>query len=148
MQNNRKVCPFFLKNKCKYGKNCRDYHPEDINMNPPASQQSHPNQAHQKSSTCHFFLTNSCTKKNNCEFLHGYCDRLKYIKTIENHKNQINCLVNMDDTKYISSDSESFYIRFSGNDEFFGKNIASDFKIGKLIYSSQKVIFGIEKNGL
>lgn len=145
-QNNRPVCQFFLKNKCKYGKNCRDYHPDDVNMN-IINSQPNSNQIPHKSSTCHFFLTNSCTKKDKCEYFHGYCDRLQYVRTIDNHKNEINNLVNMDDTKYISSDFETFYIRFSGNNEYFGENISSEYKIGKLIYSPKKVIFGIQKNG-
>ena len=54
----------------------------------------------------------------------------------------------MDDKKYISSDSQVFYVRFSGNDEIHGENISQEYKIGKLIYSSNKVICAIEKEGM
>lgn len=145
-QQNRPICQYFLKNKCKFGNKCRDLHPDDINMI-TSNSQPNTNHAHQKSSTCHFFLTNSCTKKDKCDYFHGYCDRLQYVKTIDNHKNEINNLVNMGDSKYISSDFETFYIRFSGSNEYLGENINSEYKIGKLIYSNNKVIFGIQKNG-
>ena len=144
---NKAICQHFLKGTCKFGNKCRNYHPDDVNMNVPNSQQN-PVKIPNKSTTCHFFLNNKCDKKENCEYFHGYCDRLQYVKTIGNHKNEINNLVNMDDTKFISSDFETFYIRFSGNDEYLGENIASEYKIGKLIYSTNKIIFGIQKGGM
>jgi hypothetical protein len=70
------------------------------------------------------------------------------VKKIENHQKPINNLINMDDTKYISSDERTFYIRFSGNNDFHEETIAEGYKIGKLIYSSEKVICAIQKEGM
>jgi hypothetical protein len=70
------------------------------------------------------------------------------VKKIENHQKPINNLINMDDTKFISSDERTFYIRFSGNDNSHEETIAEDYKIGKLIYSSEKVICAIQKEGM
>ena len=53
-------------------------------------------------------MTNSCNKKNNYEYFHGYCDILQYLKIIEKHKNEINCLVNMDDTKLVKYINNTF----------------------------------------
>ena len=95
-----------------------------------------------------FFLDNKCDKKEKCEYFHGYCDRLQYVKTIGNHKNEINNLVNMYETKFISSDFETFYMIDSGTNQFQGENIIQEYKIGKLIYSNNKIIFGIQKGGM
>ena len=54
----------------------------------------------------------------------------------------------MDDIKFISSDEQVFYIRNSGNDDNYGETIAQGYKIGKLIYSSDKVICAIQKEGM
>lgn len=141
----KQICPFFLKNMCKYGQNCRYSHEiEEVPMTPNYPQKNN----NQKLIPCTFFLKNSCTKKNNCNFFHGYAGRLQHVKTIDNHKNEINNLVNMDDTKYISSDCQVFYVRFSGNDDVHGENIEQDYKIGKLIYSSNKVICAVMKEGM
>ena len=54
----------------------------------------------------------------------------------------------MDDTKYISSDSQIFYVRYSGEEKIFDINIGKEYKIGKLIYSSNNVICAVEKEGM
>ena len=128
------ICTFYLNGKCKYGDKCKYSHDAPMTN-------------HKSNNTCTFFLSNKCNKPN-CNFFHGYADRLQYLKTIDNHTNEINNLVNMDDKKYISSDSQVFYVRFSGNDEIHGENISQEYKIGKLIYSSNKVIYAIEKEGM
>ena len=84
----------------------------------------------------------------NCHFFFFFCERLEHVKKIENHQKPINNLINMDDTKFISSDERTFYIRFSGNDNVHEETIAEDYKIGKLIYSSEKVICAIQKEGM
>jgi len=127
----QKICKFFLKGTCKYGSNCKNLH-----QNPP--QNNHQN------IVCTYFLTNSCTRPN-CHFFHGYCEKLEHVKKIENHQKPINNLINMDDTKFISSDESIFFVRFSGNDDYHEEKIAEDYKIGKLIYSSEKVICAIQK---
>ena len=130
----KKVCLYFLNGNCKFGDKCKNLH----QGNPQPQQNNH------QSKSCNFFLTDSCNRPN-CHFFHGYCERLEHVKKIENHQKPINNLINMDDTKFISSDERTFYIRFSGNDNVHEETIAEDYKIGKLIYSSEKVICAIQK---
>ena len=147
MSKKQQICPYFLKGNCYFGKNCHNYHPSDVPMSISSSQSQNP-QYTQHDKTCKFFLTNSCNKNNNCEYFHGYCDRLQYVKTFGNHINKINNLVNMDEVRYISSDSSIFCVRFSGNDEPQIQNINGEYKIGKLISSSNKIICAIQKEGM
>ena len=132
---NKVVCNFYINGFCKFGNNCKNIHPDIINQ-PINSQNVRP---------CKFFLNDKCTKNNDCQFFHGYCNRLEHVKKIVNHKNNINNLINMDESKYISSDDKTFYVRFSNDDAFHDETIANDYKIGKLKYSSEKVICAIEK---
>lgn len=132
--NNKTICLFFLKGHCKFGKNCKNIHPDNVNS-----------QITQNVSVCTFFLKDACTKNNNCHYFHGYHNILEHVKKIVNHKNNINILLNMNESQFISSDDKTFYVRFSGNDNFHDETIAQDYKIGKLIYSSGKVICAIEK---
>ena len=54
----------------------------------------------------------------------------------------------MDDTKYISSDDKGFIIHFLQNDEKSETSLGKEgFKIGKMIYSSNKAIFALMKEG-
>ena len=131
----KNICPFYLNGKCKFGDKCKNLH------------QGNPPQNNHQSKVCTFFLKDSCSRSD-CRFFHGYCDILEHVKKIENHQNPINNLINMDDTKFISSDERTFYIRFSGNDNVHEETIAEDYKIGKLIYSSEKVICAIQKEGM
>ena len=140
------VCQFFLKGNCKFGEKCHFYHPTDVPMS-SSSAQTQKTQHPQHDNTCKYFLTNSCTKNNKCEYFHGYCDRLQYVKTIGDHTNVINNLVNMDDVKYISSDNSIFYIRISGS-VLQSEKINEEYKIGKLIFSANKVICAIQKDGM
>ena len=133
--NSSKACKYFLSGYCKFGDKCMFSH----SQNPP--------QNNHQSNACTFFLKDSCTKQD-CHFFHGYCDILEHVKKIENHQKPINNLINMDDVKFISSDEKNFYIRFAGNDSNYEKTIADDFKIGKLIYSSEKVICAVEQEGM
>ena len=141
MEKKKKICTFFLKNECRNGNNCPYLHeyPQGMPSNP------HPNDNY----ICKFFLTNSCNKQSGtCNFFHGFGKRLLHIKTIEGNKNYINNLIKMDDTKYISSDDKSFTVHFLQNDEKSETSLDKDgFKIGKMIYSSNKVIFALVKEG-
>ena len=128
----KKVCQYYLNGNCMFGDKCKNLH------------QGNPSHNNHQRKDCTYFLSDSC-KKPNCHFFHGYCERLEHVKKIENHQKPINNLINMDDTKYISSDERTFYIRFSGNDNVHEETIAEDYKIGKLIYSSEKVICAIKK---
>ena len=129
--NNKIICPFFLKGHCKFGKKCKNIHPDNMN--------------NQITSVCKYFLKDSCTKNKDCHYFHGYYNILEHIKKIVNHNSNINNLLNMDENKFISSDDKTFYVRFTENDNSHDETIAQDYKIGKLIYSSEKVICAIEK---
>lgn len=146
----KKVCQFYLKGCCRYGKDCKNSHDVPVPMNTTNTQsntQSDPNY-HNSNDICRYFLTSKCNKGEKCEYFHGYCDRLKHVKTIDDHKNEINNLVKMDDTKYISSDNQIFYVRFSGSDEKYGNNIDQPYTFGKLIYSLNKVVCAVQKSGM
>ena len=141
------ICPFFLKNKCTYGNKCWYSHDvsminDSLNIRPASV-----NSKQQSSNTCMFFLENRCTNKN-CTYFHGYCDRLQHVKIIDDHASEINNLVKMDDTKYISSDIQAFYVRFSGNNNNVKKTINQGYKIGKIIFSSDKAICAVQKDGM
>ena len=142
----KKLCRYFLESggNCPHGNNCYFLHQFDIPMSGPSIPSKNPHH----DTACWYFLNNTCNKNNKCEYFHGYCDRLQYVKTIGNHQNEINNLVNMDEIKFISSDNSTFYVRFSGNDQFHRENINEDFKFGKLIFSSNKVICAIQKSGM
>jgi len=148
------ICPYFLRNECKFGANCKYSHQiDDVHM--PMNNHS-PNQVSnilakylkQFPHSCKFFLQNNCSKNEKCSYFHGYCYRLKPVKTIVKHQNDIINLLNIDNSRYISSDDKAFYIRISGSDEFTENNISQEYKIGKLIYSSDKIICSIEKEGV
>jgi hypothetical protein len=128
------ICPYYIKGQCKFGKKCKNIHPDIIN---PQTNQNVP--------VCTFFLKDKCTKNKNCHYFHGYSNILEHVNKIVNHNSNINNLLNMDESKFISSDEKTFYVGFSGNENPHEETIAQDYKIGKLIYSSEKVICAIEK---
>ena len=137
MEKKKKYCAFFFKNQCKNGNNCPFLHEY-----PPGKELN-------DNYTCKFFLANKCKNQNGtCNFFHGFGKRLLHIKTIEGNKDYINNLIKMDDTKYISSDDKSFIIHFLQNDEKSETSLGKEgFKIGKMIYSSNKAIFALMKEG-
>ena len=137
MEKKKKYCTFFLKNQCTKGNNCPFLHEY-----PPGKELN-------DNYTCKFFLKNTCKNQNGtCNYFHGFGKRLLHIKTIEGNKNYINNLIRMDDTKYISSDDKSFIIHFLQNDEKSETSLGKEgFKIGKMIYSSNKAIFALMKEG-
>jgi hypothetical protein len=147
MSNKKIICPYFLKNECIYGSNC--WYSHDVSMidNSLNIRPAPINFKQQSSKTCTYFLENRCTYKD-CAFFHGYCDRLQHVKIIDEHTSEINNLVKMDDTKYISSDIQAFYVRFSGNSNNVKKTINQGYKIGKLIFSSDKAICAVQKEGM
>ena len=54
----------------------------------------------------------------------------------------------MDEEKYISSDEQAFIVRFINTNEEVKKILnKEEYKIGKMIYSGNKVIFGLTKKG-
>ena len=136
----KNICTYYLKGICKNGDKCKFAH-----VNP----QNLVNNTNNNHNICAFFLTNSCRYHNHCYNFHGFGNSLMHIKTIENAiDNDIINLVKMDDTKYIISDEKSFIVRFNGKDETVKEALNKDgFKIGKMIYSNNKVIFGLKKEG-
>ena len=142
----KKICTHFLQGKCKFGDKCHFSHEIPQNY----SENSKVQKTKISPNTCKFFLTNSCNKNGNCNFFHGFGDTLMHISTIENvcEKEMIN-LIKMDDTKFIVSDEHSFFIRFTKSDIApLDYSLKKDgFKIGKMIFSNNKAIFGLKKEG-
>lgn len=142
------ICPYYVKGYCRYGDKCRNYHPpnQQIAQQVPNINQ---NNLNSNKKNCIYFLKNGCTNKN-CHYFHGFGDSLKHIKTIEKAcDNEIINLVKMDDTKYITSDEQSFIIRFIQNDESLKETLNKNgFKIGKMIYGNNKAIFSLKKEGM
>ncbi len=138
----KEVCTYFLQGNCKYGNKCRYSH--EISQGNP----QHPNHIPQP---CKYFLTNSCkNSQDECHYFHGYGGCLLHIKTIKKNNEYINNLVRMDDTKFISSDEKGFIISFIQNEEqkeqpfLIGKE---GYKMGKMIFSSNKAIFALRREG-
>ena len=136
------VCKYFLENRCNRGDKCPFLHEFPPGMQPNPQQPQHPQQ--HNSHICKFFLSNSCSKPN-CGFFHGYGNQLKHLKTI-NGDIEINNLIKMDDSKYIASDEREFIVRFTNRNEEVKESLNKEgFKIGKMIFSGNKVIFGLMK---
>lgn len=147
----KQPCIFFLKGNCKKGKNCPFSHDVDVNMrsnnfsninNNPMFQQN--NNSH----NCKYFMEGRCNR-DGCSFFHGYCNRLQHFKTISNQKNLIKELIKTGNTSYISVDDNEFFARKlenpnENNDP--SNKIADGFKIGKVIFSGNKVICSVEKS--
>jgi hypothetical protein len=52
----------------------------------------------------------------------------------------------MDDSKYIASNEREFIVRFTNRNEEVKESLTKEgFKIGKMIFSGNKVIFGLMK---
>ena len=136
------VCKYFLENRCNRGDKCPFLHEFPPGMQPNPQQPQHPQQ--HNSHICKFFLSNSCSKPN-CGFFHGYGNQLKHLKTI-NGDIEINNLIKMDDSKYIASNEREFIVRFTNRNEEVKESLTKEgFKIGKMIFSGNKVIFGLMK---
>ena len=142
---NKKICEYFIRGNCRYGNKCHNLHefPKNFPNNP---MQKPFGQFHnQKSSICTFFLKNSCTRKN-CPFFHGYDNNLQHVKTYINEK-EINNLIKVDEKEFIACDEQAFIVRFSDNPEEVKKSLNKEgYKIGKMIFSGNKMIFGLKKN--
>lgn len=139
---NKPVCKYFLENRCNRGDKCPFLHEFPPGMQPNPQQPQHPQQ--HNSHICKFFLSNSCSKPN-CGFFHGYGNQLKHLKTI-NGDIEINNLIKMDDSKYIASNEREFIVRFTNRNEEVKESLNKEgFKIGKMIFSGNKVIFGLMK---
>jgi hypothetical protein len=138
------ICRFYLHNRCKNGNNCPFRHENPQNMQPNSQPQQHnPN-------ICKFFLTNTCNRQN-CTFFHGHgnqFNQLQHVETIQDEK-EINNLIKMDDKKFVASNEQGFTVRFIGSNEPAKETLKEEgFKIGKMIFSGNKVIFGLKKETL
>ena len=72
-------------------------------------------------------------------------DKLEYLKTIEEHKEPINNMISLDNSKYLTSDNNEFYIRsLDENNNKDKDNFGENSKIKKIIYSFEKIIFIVE----
>ena len=71
--------------------------------------------------------------------------KLEYLKTIEEHKEPINNMISLDNSKYLTSDNNDFYIRsLEENNNKDKDNFGENSKIKKIIYSSEKIIFIVD----
>jgi len=141
---NKKICEFFLKGKCKFGNQCHNLHtfPPNYQSNPMTKPQSHHHAP--KNSVCTFFLKNACTRPN-CPFFHGYGNFLQHVKTYENEK-IINNLIKVNEKEFISCDEKAFIVRFTDNRKEEPQSLSKEgYKIGKMIFSGNKIIFGLKK---
>jgi hypothetical protein len=148
----KKICEFFLKGNCKFGAKCRFLHPQNIQSNqmqmPMQIQGPNPqSHIHQKNSVCTFFLKNSCTRPN-CPFFHGYGNFLQHVKVLKNER-EINNLINVNGNEFIACDEQAFIVRFADNDKEVKESLNKEgYKIGKMIYSGNKIIFALSKEGM
>ena len=144
---NKKICEFFLKGKCKYGNQCHNLHqyPPNFQQNPSSKPHSFSNFRNQKSSAiCTFFLKNACTKQN-CPYFHGIGNILQHVKIFKSDK-IINNLIKVDEKEFIACDEQAFIVRFSDNVKEVKESLNKEgYKIGKMIYSGNKIIFGLKK---
>ena len=141
----KEKCPYFQKGYCKNGRNCPLSHEKGKEENIPIQNK---NKSNTDKNICKYFLENVCNRpKGECKYFHGFGDTLQHEETIQTHKNQIINLIKMDNEKYISSDNQGFTIRFihenKKHDQPFNEN---EYKIGKMIYSLNNVIFILSKN--
>ena len=144
MEKKNQICTFFLQNRCNKGDKCIFRHEYPPNYQPNPNQQQHPQNS---SHICRFFLTNTCTKPN-CTYFHGYGTKLKHVRMYKGDK-EINNLIKMDETKYIACDGKDFIVRFINNTEESKQSLnKAEFKIGKMIFSGNKVIFGLMKEAM
>ena len=68
--------------------------------------------------------------------------KLKYVKTIEDHSEPINNMIYLENSNYLTSDNNEFYIRnFEDNNNNKKNNFGQNSKIKKIIYSSSKIVF-------
>lgn len=143
-----KPCRFWKLGTCNKGDKCPYLHtgpPGNSGIFPQNSQSSN-----QQSSTCWFFMSQDGCTKQNCPYFHGYLEKLEIFAKLQEHQIPITGLVRMDNQKFITVDSKEFYIRFIDNLKTPYKNsIDQDgLSVCKLIFSGNKVICGVQKEGM
>lgn len=141
-------CRYYKQGRCNKGDKC-----EYLHLNPPMNTSSpYPQDQpctstqNQESHICRHFLKDACTRAN-CAYFHGYLEKLEFVYKIENHQKDILDLIYMDDTKFLSSDSNLFCVRMINDpNQFFNYEAnEKEYKIGKIAFSNNKVILAMEK---
>lgn len=146
---NREICKYYLQGNCKFGANCKYYHPPPELM-PSNFQPMNPHPPHQpnqtRSTTCKFFLKNEKCRPD-CFFFHGYCERLEFVNTLTEHKLNIEYLISMTESKFITADSSEFFIRMVNDfsNAYEKKNEDKNDKIVKMAFYNSKLICAIER---
>lgn len=137
-------CRYFKSGCCKNGDRCPYLHTPN---NPSFSSNPSPQNNETESHICRHFIKDDCSRKN-CAYFHGYLEKLEFVTKIDNHKKDIQCLIKMDDKKFVSSDISVFFVRMIEGEEikFFNYEVnESEYKIGKVSFFNNKVILGMEK---
>lgn len=160
IQRENEVCKYFLMGNCKRGDKCKFLHflpqgnnsqgfPQQSQQQPQQPQSSFQQQQQQgQSHICRHFMKDACTR-NNCAFFHGYLEKLQFVEKIEGHQKTIQAILSMDDQKFITSDSNEFFVRTNTDYKANYKNtIDSEYKIGKIVFFNNKVICGVERTTL
>ena len=76
---------------------------------------------------------------------HDFCGKLEYVKTLEDHNQGINNIIALDNSNYLTSDINEFYIRtLQETNTIYKENFGNNSQIKKIIYSSGKIIFSVE----
>lgn len=144
--NNHKnqICKFFNRPEgCRNGDKCPYIH--QINGTVPNTFQHNPQNKHD-SHVCKYFLNNTnCPFYPKCAYFHGYCEKLAFNNTLEEHQKPIKAIISLDEVKYLSSDEDTFFVRTGENGFIHKQTVENGFKIGKIIFSGNKVIYGKER---
>lgn len=72
------------------------------------------------------------------KIFNGYLGKLKYIKTINYHKKDIENILYFKDSNYITSDCEKYYIYDENDESIIESRKVKNIKLGKVIISSDK----------
>lgn len=137
-----KPCPYYSKGFCKFGQNCRNYHPQGQPQNfhmsdTDAKMSTGPNQ---NSVSCKYFSMGKCTNKS-CPYFHGYGNVLQQVYSEQGSETNITNMAMISNSKFITS-SETSYKIWTIQPEFqVLQEQKIEGKITKLIYSNGKIIF-------
>lgn len=124
MKGNKKICKNYLNGICFYGNKC--FYSHDI-----------PNK-----------FNSDFNKNKKPKSSENDSGKLEYLNTIEEHNQNIDNIIALNDSNYLTSDINEFYIRTIGMNNSNKENFEKDSKINKVIYSSGKIIFAVENNNI
>ena len=106
------------------------------------------NQFKHKTSKSSFYKQHKNISNQNSESSKSLIRKLEYYTTIEEHKESINNMIFLDNSKYLTSDKNEFFIRILEENNKDKDNFGENSKIKKIIYSSGKIIFIVEYTNL